>query len=359
VGELTDFIKLSKYAGERFDLIQAGGGNTSVKLDDSAMLIKSSGYYLSEINELKGYTRVNFRKIINILENPALLTITDKKKQDIFAGRLIKEALLEPKAKPSIETFLHCLFYKYTLHSHPLTVNAITCKYNWREILTEFFPNSLLVNYKTPGVELGLELNHELKSYINQVSKKPQLVFLQNHGMIVSANTPAEVVQITEHTVSILEHYLNIDYEKYKVTNKISSLINSSENLFLISYLSEDYFLNKMLNSQKALFFNTPFCPDALVYCGVKPLHLSDLNDRTAIEEYKKKYYSLPRIIIYNSKIYCIASNTKKAKEIEEVFKFYIEVLSLSKNDINYLSNEELHYLDNWEAEKFRKNIGD
>lgn len=30
--ELEKFIRMSKYAGERFDLVQAGSGNSSVKL---------------------------------------------------------------------------------------------------------------------------------------------------------------------------------------------------------------------------------------------------------------------------------------------------------------------------------------
>ena len=42
--EIQNFINISKYAGERFDLIQAGGGNSSVKLDNGQMLIKASGY---------------------------------------------------------------------------------------------------------------------------------------------------------------------------------------------------------------------------------------------------------------------------------------------------------------------------
>ena len=31
MNELDKFVQISKYAGERFDLIQAGGGNSSVK----------------------------------------------------------------------------------------------------------------------------------------------------------------------------------------------------------------------------------------------------------------------------------------------------------------------------------------
>ena len=40
--ELKNFVEISKYAGERFDLVQAAGGNTSVKLKNSEMLIKAS-----------------------------------------------------------------------------------------------------------------------------------------------------------------------------------------------------------------------------------------------------------------------------------------------------------------------------
>lgn len=42
--EITNLIKLSKYAGMREDIIQSGGGNTSVKINDETMFIKSSGY---------------------------------------------------------------------------------------------------------------------------------------------------------------------------------------------------------------------------------------------------------------------------------------------------------------------------
>lgn len=39
---LDALVKMSKYAGQRFDLVQAGGGNTSVKFGNK-MYIKASG----------------------------------------------------------------------------------------------------------------------------------------------------------------------------------------------------------------------------------------------------------------------------------------------------------------------------
>ena len=55
MNELNKLIKLSKYAGERFDLVQAGGGNSSVKLENGEMLIKASGFILSDVEINNGY----------------------------------------------------------------------------------------------------------------------------------------------------------------------------------------------------------------------------------------------------------------------------------------------------------------
>ena len=60
---MQGFIKISRYAGMRNDLAQAGGGNTSVKLDDKTMLVKSSGIQLAQVSETEGYTKVDYRRI--------------------------------------------------------------------------------------------------------------------------------------------------------------------------------------------------------------------------------------------------------------------------------------------------------
>ena len=56
---IQSFVKMSQYVGAREDLIQAGGGNTAVKLDDCNMAIKASGYQLSELKEDNGPVLTN------------------------------------------------------------------------------------------------------------------------------------------------------------------------------------------------------------------------------------------------------------------------------------------------------------
>ena len=46
---MKNFIEMSRYAGMREDLVQAGGGNSSYKKDKDKMLIKASGYQLADL----------------------------------------------------------------------------------------------------------------------------------------------------------------------------------------------------------------------------------------------------------------------------------------------------------------------
>ena len=41
--------------------------------------------------------------------------------------------------RPSIETFLHSISGKYTLHTHPIAVNALTCRKEGMKTLAELF----------------------------------------------------------------------------------------------------------------------------------------------------------------------------------------------------------------------------
>ena len=116
-------------------------------------------------------------------------------------------------------------------------------------------------------------------------------------------------------------------------------------------------YLNEQIKSNIKLFTLTPFCPDSLVYCGISCVIINDIFDVKSIEQYKSKYYELPKVIIFEDKLYFIATNVKKAKEMEEVFKFHIMVLVQSNKNINYLEVDELAYLSNWEAEQFRQKL--
>lgn len=350
--EKRELVRLSKYAGERFDIVQGSGGNLSVKLDTGIMLIKESGFSLSELELERGYTKISLKKVLNILHNSQATTPGERNKRD----RRIEKLISNQSRKPSIEVFLHALLYKYTLHVHPLVVNAVTCRKDWRRALSSLFVSSAaFVDYKTPGIELAITLNEAIAEYCKKYGNKPKLIFLQNHGLIVSSDESNEIIKLIEATLNKLERYLGIDLKKYKLVSKISKLVNSLENTSYVAYFSSDSELNNLIKKRRELFSRTPFCPDVLVFCGIMPLRIKNLYDKRPLLIYRKKFFGLPKVVIFNKNIFFIAPNLKKAKEIEDVFKAHILTLSFSKKEVNFLKKDELLYLNNWEAEKNRQ----
>lgn len=354
--DLLEFVKMSKYAGERFDLTQAGGGNSSVKLDNGQMLIKASGFLLSDVEQDRGFATLDHLKIVAALGDPAFEEIIEKRQREEYAAQLVSNALRSPLSRPSIETFLHSLLYKFTLHTHPIVVNMITCQKEWNSKLHALFGDrALYVPYETPGIELALSMFNELQNYRLKNEKDPGIVFLQNHGLIISGDHMEEVCELNEEVLSILERNENVNFSHYKYTNQISKLINGVGNTQYIAYLSEDTIVTKLSENRENLEIS-PFCPDGYVFCGVKVLFLQTL-DSQCVYDYFEQNLELPKVIIYNSMVFFIANNIRKAKEIEEVFKFHLIIVNSVKERVNSLEIDEIRYLGNWEAEKYRQKL--
>jgi rhamnose utilization protein RhaD (predicted bifunctional aldolase and dehydrogenase) len=354
MSEIKNLIEMSKYAGERFDLVQAGGGNSSVKIKNGEMLIKASGFLLSDMSISNGYARVNFKKIANIVKKQIIINESSKRKRESLTSNLVQDATLDKNNRPSIETLLHSFLYKYTLHTHPVVVNMVVVQKNWKKILSSIFKDQdiALVPYKTPGIELALELDKTLKNF----KKIPNIIFLQNHGLIVTSDNNEDIKFFVEQALEKIEEYLSLDMSRYKLTNKISQLNNALDSSSSISYLSDDVYLNKQLLLNKELFLKKPFCPDTFVFCGFNAITIKNFSDNAAFKNYKKKHFEFPKVVIFEDNLFFIASNVKKAKEMEEVMKFHIMVLEKSSgSDKNFLDSKEMAYLGNWEAEKYRQ----
>ncbi len=337
--ELNKFIKLSKYCGERYDLVQAGGGNISFKLDN-LMFIKSSGCILSDININKNYVCINKDYI---LENIIKINSLDKKTRETESKSIVKHSkIFLKKYKPSIETIMHCLTKKYTIHLHPLQFLKICGYDNCLELLSKKFKNICFIDYFTPGIDVALEIN---KKYLDQ-----NIIFLKNHGIVLTSDNIEELYNIMKNTINNLESIVQFKYDKYKVTNYVSELMNKFSSNLTTSYLITNPEIIKLYFEKKNLH---PYFPDKVVYCGIDIFNLEyNNNDFENIKNYIDKYQELPKLFLFNENIYINSISLKKCIEIESVFKSHL--LCYDKNNIT-LSNDEITYLNNWESEKFRK----
>lgn len=349
---MEQFVKMSKYAGMREDLVQAGGGNSSIKLDNSRMLIKASGYQMAEITLEDGYATVNYQVIVDFFNNTAIEEITKD-----YEKVILEKAFISGK-KPSIETFLHAITDKYTLHTHPMLVNILTARKNGMSILQDLFPTALIVGYATPGIELSKEYFTTYKKFRREENQIYDIIFLKNHGLIVSGKSGDEVIQKTEKVINILADYLKIDINCYTdstiLYNTLAEITGESNQ---VVYLTNSSSIEKALTSTNYTGWQHGFCPDCIVYCGRKIMSLKDNYQKNDIVDFIQKY-GKPVVILYKRKMYIFTQSIKKAKEIESVLSFSAEVALANINyEIDILSDDEQNFLLNWDAEKYRQNM--
>jgi rhamnose utilization protein RhaD (predicted bifunctional aldolase and dehydrogenase) len=159
---------MSQIAGSRADYTQGGGGNTSVKLGNGLMAIKASGYRLTQVTETDGFA---------VVEADTL--------KDVTAEQGYKPL------RPSVEAGFHALLGKFVLHTHPVYANLALCSENGVKRLPELMEGCgyIAVPYINPGAELCAAIKTELRP-------DTQIVFMVNHGLVVTADTADECLQI-------------------------------------------------------------------------------------------------------------------------------------------------------------------
>lgn len=343
---MKNFEKMSKYAGMREDLVQAGGGNSAYKVTYNRMAIKASGYQLADVTDKEGYAVVNPQIIKDAFLNcPDLDAMSEEESK-----KILSEAYIEG-ARPSIETFLHSISGRYSLHTHPIVVNALTCRKYGGEQIKKLFPDALIVPYATPGVELAKVYFKAYKAYIEKNDTEPKFIFLMNHGFITSADTADEVIALTEYVTNTIENFLDTDYREYHDISLIQSLYDDG-----VIWKVTDANIIHTYNELNGLWDNA-FCPDGVVFLGKSMYFTRDIADKEKFRDFVLKN-GYPTIVATDKTLYIHAISVKKALEIQSVLSFCAQVMLLNKNEeCIVLSEEEQNFLLNWDAEKYRKNL--
>jgi hypothetical protein len=238
---------------------------------------------------------------------------------------------------------MHSILKKYTIHLHPIQLNRILISSNAKDIIRQMYPDSLIIDYFTPGIKVC----NEIKNMYNNEN----VIFLLNHGIIITHEDIVEIYKILDDILINFERYLELNFDKYKHVNKVSQIINYTFGVENISYLCEDMVINSYLNNKPELFKEKITFPDCLIYCGIKILFGVD-----NIEEYKNIYEECPKVIVEKNLVYINSHTITKCREIEEVLKSKLFILD-SPFEKNYLSHEEICFLNNWDAEKYRQKL--
>ena len=193
MNEIQWLISTSQALGRNSDLVQGTGGNISVKLDGK-MIIKPSGVKLEDAS--RGYTTVSLEKILGIYRNE--LSEDD-------ALKAVFESVIEG-GKPSIETGFHSFLGKYVVHFHPASMNIILCSEGGENVISELFADTKYL--WMPYIKVG----HKLASKIRSAWNGEEIIFLENHGIIVQSNDRNRCTK-------------NLEEARKRILNHLSSII--------------------------------------------------------------------------------------------------------------------------------------
>jgi rhamnose utilization protein RhaD (predicted bifunctional aldolase and dehydrogenase) len=188
MNEMTALKALSVKIGADPLLVQAAGGNTSLK-QDGVMWIKASGTWLQQAQERDIFVPVGIDPLLSALErdDPACETCAD-----FVRGDLNRLAL-----RPSIETTVHASFaHRVVVHVHCIETISWAVRDDAEERLVERLSGFqwAFVPYRRPGLPLAKEIRKRLKPDTN-------VLVLGNHGLVAAAETVAEAESLLRQVV--------------------------------------------------------------------------------------------------------------------------------------------------------------
>ncbi|MCK9351763.1 MAG: class II aldolase/adducin family protein [Candidatus Pacebacteria bacterium] len=334
--ELKSLIEISKKIGKRPDYVQGGGGNTSVKIGKNKMIIKASGFRLSELRVKKGLVSVDHQKIVQFYSTvKGRENITDV---IIENDRVVKDSIHKKRSgeelRPSIETGFHSLAGKFVIHSHSVYANIFNCSKEGKKILSKMFKEAIFVPYYPPGISLTIGVRKALGK------RESKIFFLENHGIVVCGETAEDAYVLHEEITNCIKKDLKIrsQYPKIKVV--------SAENG---CFKSESDQVSDLIRKHKKTvkkFRKIVLFPDQLVY-GDDVGFLANAGFSIRIDVDKGA-------VFYNNMSYA------KAFTFEEVFVAWLFIIDQIRRfglTLKTISKKEIDFILNMESEKYRKKL--
>jgi len=359
--ELEQLLALSLKLGNDLSQIQAAGGNTSFK-DDKFVWVKASGFELKHAS-LDSFVQCHRE----ILENKLRRTYSSdpdisfqEAKVDLLASMVDSNSQLQP----SVETSLHVsLQYPFVAHTHPTLVNALTCSPKGKNLVEELFGDeAVFVEYNYPGYALFTRINEELDQFRKENNKDPQVIFLKNHGIVVSGDNPSEIDILFEKVFSKIRLMIreeltikDLDIPKTGIDAlpALRMLFSSPKILKAHFTTLSEFFADNPSRFEKVA---KPFCFDHVKYNGGAYLYVEPDQDlgnlipkfEQAMENFRKAEGSDPKIaLVKGLGLIAVGENNKAAETQLELFEDQMKISYYAENfgGQEFLTKEDIELI--------------
>jgi rhamnose utilization protein RhaD (predicted bifunctional aldolase and dehydrogenase) len=365
--EMSKLVEISHFYGRNKDYIIAGGGNTSYKNNDY-IWVKASGTTLADIDE-NGFVCLS-RKMLKVIRGKNYAKNPSEREAQVKVD--LSKATISPKhLRPSVETSMHEIIeYPYVVHTHPCLVNALMCSVNAKILTKEIFGDkAIYIEYTDPGYTLFKKVWEKLIEFKVSFGVSPKIIFLQNHGVFVAADSVGEIKEIYGEIERRLSERVSNNKFDSTLLPKSSEVQKSIYDYCKSKSLQSKGFSSELIhhflsNEQQLLNISRPFTPDIIVYCKSNYLFLEEETDENLInsevDAFYQKHGYYPKVILVKSDCMIIVEDSEKnIQTVADVFQDMMKISWLSENfgGPYFMTPDQISFIDNWEVENYRRKV--
>ncbi len=351
--ELQELATSSRTFGADPDYVFLGGGNTSFKTAET-LHIKPSGVTLAAIQpaDFVPMSRPAIRRLYQA-DLPA-----DVWQREAAVKEMMAAAVLPPATgRPSVEAPLHELLpYRFVVHLHPTLVNGMTCASDGAAVCAKLFPAALWVPYIDPGATLALAIQRQ---FAKLTAPPPKVVFLQNHGVFVAADTVPEVEALYADLMARLaDAYAAAGVPTELPAGQLDQAAVAADLPAWRGALGTPQRLPILTAAAPFPVCDGPLTPDHLVYAKAFPCPTAA--GPAAAAEFQARHGYLPRLLDFPDRaVVGVGDSPKAAAGVLVAARDAARVRQLTSafGGPRFLADRERQFIENWEVESYRQQV--
>ena len=357
--------EISRYYGSNPDYVIAGGGNTSFK-DSETLYIKGSGTALANAVP-EAFVRMDRKALARIWEKTYPSESAAREKAVLADLMAAKKAGQEQK-RPSVETMLHEIMpFEYVVHLHPAMVNGMTCSQQGESAMKGIFPNEAIwIPSTNPGYILSLKVKKALEDFKAKNGRQGAIIFLQNHGVFVGANSIDGIKDTYRDIMGRFEKNImrKPDFSGETRSHGYTPIVEEISR-GKAAFLCNNEIAKFVKDRSSFAPVSSAFTPDHIVYAGSNPLFTDAQSESAGLDSYKKhieKTGRPPKIAaVQGLGIFGLGINEKAANLAVELFKDAVKVAVYSESFGGplFMVQDQIDFINNWEVEAFRTKLAE
>ena len=232
------------------------------------------------------------------------------------------------------------------------------------------------MTYTDPGYILFKKLESEITVYRHRFNYDPHIIFLENHGVFVGADTTEEIKRIYVDIIQRIEEQIPpvsditpLLYNPllHKVLPAIRMML-SGEKPGVIRFRNNSMIARFYQNQNEFHKISLPLTPDIIVYCKTRYLYIE--HSATAEKIIDSFRYQLPHfvseygykpkvLVIKDLGLFAIAESYTSAEATLDVYEDLLKISYYASQcgGIKFLTPEQVAFIDQWEVENYRRKV--